>query len=343
MALYLMTCQSSNMIGLYYLPLPTLVHETGIPFEGASKALRSLSDIGFLRHDEDNDLVWVVRMVVFQVGERLKPTDKQCKGIQRQLDEHVKSMFYSEFMDMYGAAFNLQSKGDRSPSEAPSKPLARVIEAPPKPESSEQRAVSREQEHRAESKNTPLPPKGGEEQIRRGLNSKKPNERLESLAAIIGKDAAATFRPARELTSAKQVREEHAWKPETEQTLNALLGVKPKPVERSVASEPVHAARIFLDELHDEFARSFSAPPAMAKARDNWEDPLAAWTRCFEHVRVGSVEAAEGRDTELVVILETPKPRDLKDGLEKYKAKVANAMKKAFGREVQLVPRLEAA
>jgi hypothetical protein len=39
-AMYLITCGSSNMIGLYYLPLPVMCHEIGITLQGASKALR---------------------------------------------------------------------------------------------------------------------------------------------------------------------------------------------------------------------------------------------------------------------------------------------------------------
>lgn len=200
--------------------------------------------------------------------------------------------------------------------------------------------------------NTPLPPQGGEVETRRGLTSLKPNERMESIAAIVGPAAAATFRSASELVSPSQVREDDAFayknvvtdarRAAVETTLNSLLGVRAKPVEQA-AGEPIAAGRIFLEELHDEFARAFSAPQSVAAKRDGFEDPLQAWQRCFEHARVASVEAAEGRDSDYVVILETPKPRDLADGLTKYKAKVSSAMKKSFGREVQLVARLEAA
>lgn len=41
LALYLVTCPNSTMIGLYYLPLPTSCHELGMTPEGASEALRS--------------------------------------------------------------------------------------------------------------------------------------------------------------------------------------------------------------------------------------------------------------------------------------------------------------
>ena len=40
-AMYLMSSPHSNMIGLYYLPMMYLAHETGLGFEGASKGLQT--------------------------------------------------------------------------------------------------------------------------------------------------------------------------------------------------------------------------------------------------------------------------------------------------------------
>lgn len=110
--------------------------------------------------------------------------------------------------------------------------------------------------------------------------------------------------------------------------------------EDAINPTPRQSARFFLDYLHDMFMSTPSAPGFAAVRGDNWEDPREAWMRCFDHVRVGDVEA-DGN--QMVVLLETPKPKDLVAGLTKYRAKVQLAMKKAFGREVQLVPRLEAA
>jgi len=61
-ALYLMTCPTSNMIGMYYLPIPTLCHEVNISKQGAMKALQSLSKVGFACYDEASEYVWVVEM-----------------------------------------------------------------------------------------------------------------------------------------------------------------------------------------------------------------------------------------------------------------------------------------
>jgi hypothetical protein len=111
------------------------------------------------------------------------------------------------------------------------------------------------------------------------------------------------------------------------------------PAEPTREHTPRELATFFLQYLHDLFP--IGNGNAMAKTRgETWEDPYEAWMRCFDHVHVGGVEM-DG--TKLVVILETPRPNDLLSGLVKYRVKVQLAMKKAFGREVQLVPRLEAA
>ena len=111
-ALYLLSAPNANMIGLYYLPLPTMAHEVGISIEGASMALRSLADVDFARYDDHSEIVWVIRMAAYQVGGQLKPGDKQCAGVQKQLDEYRKCRFFSDFHGMYKTAFHLRDEVD---------------------------------------------------------------------------------------------------------------------------------------------------------------------------------------------------------------------------------------
>lgn len=125
-ATYVVTCGSSNMIGLYYLPLTLVAHETGIPFEGASKALRRLSEAGFCHYDEDEEIVFVPEMARIQIGERLGQTDKQRSGVLSLLQDHPKSKYIADFYAIYGDAYNLP---EISPFEAPSKTLPRPLEA----------------------------------------------------------------------------------------------------------------------------------------------------------------------------------------------------------------------
>ena len=126
-ALYLITCPSANMIGLYYLPMPVMCHEIGSPLEGASKGLRSLSEGGFAHYDDDSETVWVPEMAVYQMGPTLSEKDNQIKGIVRLLETYRKSPFANCFYDKYKESYHLPdmdfSKPLRSPFEAPSKPL----------------------------------------------------------------------------------------------------------------------------------------------------------------------------------------------------------------------------
>lgn len=69
-AFYLMTSPHANMLGLYYLPVLYLAHETGLGLEGASKGLKRAVEAGFCSYDHDAEMVWVHEMAAWQVGER---------------------------------------------------------------------------------------------------------------------------------------------------------------------------------------------------------------------------------------------------------------------------------
>jgi hypothetical protein len=166
------------------------------------------------------------------------------------------------------------------------------------------------QEPSLEPKDSPLPPSGGRD-IKSAFVSKDPAAQLTTLMSLLTPAAARTV---------------------------AAAPMDSKPTPEESLRNPMLLGRWFLEELHEEFARAFATPQA---SRSNWDDPLDAWQRCFEHVRVAEVETPEGDESGYVVVLETPRPRDLADGLAKYKAKVTIAMNKAFGTEVQLIPRME--
>jgi hypothetical protein len=130
-ALYLVTSPHANMLGLYYLPLPYLSYETGIPLEGALEALRSLGQVGFAFYDEREEVVWVPEMARYQIAEALKPTDKRVQGVVNELVKYRKSRFYEPFLKRYAVPFNLPAMraaargaaAIESASEAPAKPL----------------------------------------------------------------------------------------------------------------------------------------------------------------------------------------------------------------------------
>lgn len=132
LALYLMTSPHANMIGVYFCTLGSMSYETGIPLEGASKALRRLIDEGFCSVDPATDEVFVTNMALHQIGEHLDARDNRCKAVARELSMVNSSLLQRQFHDIYASTFHLahrpaepvDNKALRSPYQAPSKPDA---------------------------------------------------------------------------------------------------------------------------------------------------------------------------------------------------------------------------
>ena len=134
-ALYIVSSPSSNMIGLYYLPMPTLCHEVGCSSEAAQQALHALADLGFAFYDDSTEHVWIPNMARFQIGEQLNPGDKRIVAIMKAL-KHIKTTrFVSDFLKRYQEAFHLEMT---NPPEAPSEALRRPFDAPSKPGAGEE-------------------------------------------------------------------------------------------------------------------------------------------------------------------------------------------------------------
>lgn len=107
--LYLLTCSHANMLGMYYLPKMYIAHECGLSLEGASKGLRSASEVGFCGYDEDAEVVWVYEMASHQIGEQLKAGDKRIKGVQNEYDNQPVSKFLYSFYEKYKDKFLIEN------------------------------------------------------------------------------------------------------------------------------------------------------------------------------------------------------------------------------------------
>ena len=123
-ALYLLTCPTSNMTGLYYMPIGIISHDTRSPLEGASEALRSLEECGFLKYDLETEQVFVKEMARFQIGEKLKASDKRVKGVHKIIKTFKDSPFFNDFCERYRDDFHLGLMYDLgSPLEGASEAL----------------------------------------------------------------------------------------------------------------------------------------------------------------------------------------------------------------------------
>lgn len=109
-AFYLMTSPHANMLGLYYLPVLYLAHETGLGLEGASKGLERAIKAGFCSYDEHSEMVWVHEMAGYQVGRSLKPGDNRCAGVRNEYASLPENPFLSGFFDRYQADFHMTLK-----------------------------------------------------------------------------------------------------------------------------------------------------------------------------------------------------------------------------------------
>ncbi|EMB4325614.1 DNA-binding protein [Pluralibacter gergoviae] len=111
---YLMTSPHANMLGLYYLPILYLAHETGLGLEGATKGLNSAIEAGFCSYDEVTEMVWVHEMAAYQVGRALKPGDNRCAGVRNEYASLSENAFLSLFYDRYKDDFHLNVRRETS-------------------------------------------------------------------------------------------------------------------------------------------------------------------------------------------------------------------------------------
>ena len=104
-AVYLMTSPHATMIGVFYCPVSYIAHETGIPLEGASKALQRLSEGAFCTYNEQSEYVFVMEMAKHQIDAFLKPNDNRVKSVQKEFDKLPEGPEKLAFYQRYGDAF----------------------------------------------------------------------------------------------------------------------------------------------------------------------------------------------------------------------------------------------
>src|SRR5687767_573319 len=82
LAAYLISGSNANMLGLYYLPIPFITHESGLTEKEVTAAFKVLAAEGFACYDEDSEFVFVFAMAPWQIGE-LKTSDNRVREINK--------------------------------------------------------------------------------------------------------------------------------------------------------------------------------------------------------------------------------------------------------------------
>jgi hypothetical protein len=104
-ALYLISSPHANLLGLYYLPLSYIAHDTGLSLEDAERGLQGCVVSGLCLYDDVSDMVWVLEMARFQVAESLSQRDKRIASVQHEYASLPANPFLPAFYERYGAAF----------------------------------------------------------------------------------------------------------------------------------------------------------------------------------------------------------------------------------------------
>lgn len=106
-AMYLLTNTHSNMIGLYYLPLPYIVNDIGLDYETILELMVQLKKLDFCDYDDDHEYVWIKSFAEDQTGLNLKEDDKRVKAIDTLLNDIPDLYFMEDFYTRYGEHYHL--------------------------------------------------------------------------------------------------------------------------------------------------------------------------------------------------------------------------------------------
>jgi hypothetical protein len=107
LALYLLTNPHANMIGLYYLPLVFVRTELAMSMAQIIKSIDRLTEFPFALYDKDSEMVWVIEMARYQLGDALQPHDHRVKALGRIYREMPDNVFLSPFFDRYGECYHM--------------------------------------------------------------------------------------------------------------------------------------------------------------------------------------------------------------------------------------------
>lgn len=152
---YLMTSPHANMLGLYYLPVLYIAHETGLGFEGALKGLKGSIEAGFCSYDEETEMVWVHEMAAYQIGTSLSTGDKRCAGVRNEYAALPENPFLSNFYDKYLHHYHLTTKRECAAKKTSEKSdknhkKGRAIEGTYKPHRSQDQEQEQDQDQEQE-------------------------------------------------------------------------------------------------------------------------------------------------------------------------------------------------
>lgn len=132
--LYLFSAPLATMLGLYYMPIPTICHDVGCTARQARDALKAIKDADIATYDDETETVFVHTMAVrrLQLKDQIKVGDKRAIHARRLYRQIPETPLREVFLQRYGEQLRLLEdsgeSGDASKAAHPGKGL------PPKSE-----------------------------------------------------------------------------------------------------------------------------------------------------------------------------------------------------------------
>src|SRR5689334_12116419 len=98
---YLRTCKYREPIGVFYLPLPFVAHELGIPADVVDGALTILIGAGFCDYDSPTETILIFGMAGVEIGPLADGDFKRWKWIQAMYASIACKRFAEAIHDRY--------------------------------------------------------------------------------------------------------------------------------------------------------------------------------------------------------------------------------------------------
>lgn len=126
LSIYLQTNHHTHSVGVFYLPIHYIAHDTGIPIQQVQTLLKVLCKANFCRYDFTEEYIWLINYALEQAGGPLKEGDNRIIQAQKYCEGLPQLDFLDEFYQTNKDDFHLvqcQKKQIITPLEAPSKGL----------------------------------------------------------------------------------------------------------------------------------------------------------------------------------------------------------------------------
>ncbi|HMM74882.1 MAG TPA: hypothetical protein PJ986_04170 [Gammaproteobacteria bacterium] len=144
-ACYLQTCPAGNSAHIFRIGPAEIGLACSLALRVVRTALVDIEAVGLAAVDLEHELVWLEAQMLAELGPSLKPGDNRVTYLRKLVAELPPSPIVADFVNRYGAAYQLENKGpSKDPRKGPSDPLRTPFEAKDKDKGNTEDLTSKE-------------------------------------------------------------------------------------------------------------------------------------------------------------------------------------------------------